>query len=194
MGDLTAPARCVLPHQQRLRCLNVGGCLHATSTIPTREDILHSSQVHRYRALHLSFIGCPILHVIGICLKTTFWRLHSIRNSFHKTFTSIRNSVHKKKCRQTHKTHNAGDIAIQEGVDAGRLRCLLTLLDIRHNCKWIAIWWISVTSAVPAKGAITKTFGDHRLQHLLDCGDVVGIGLGYIAIGSEIHNLSVEGS
>ena len=38
-------------------------------------------------------------YMLGVCLKTTFWRLNSIRNSFHKKFISIR-----KTCIQTHKT------------------------------------------------------------------------------------------
>ena len=45
-------------------------------------------------------------YMLGVCLKTTFWRFHSMRSSFHKTFISIRNSLHQKNRHiQTHKRH-----------------------------------------------------------------------------------------
>ena len=89
--------------------------------------------------LYLSFrwrIRAARSYMLGVCLKTTFWRLNSIRNSFHKKFSSIR-----KTCIQTHKTQCLRSCSI---CNPGRQCCHQGRLSLwLHKEQWPKDWhWL----------------------------------------------------
>ena len=81
-------------------------------------------------------------YMLGVCLKTTFWRLNSIRNSFHKKFISIR-----KTCIRTHKTQCWRRCSI---CNPGRHCCHQGRLSLwLHKEQWPKDWHGLPSSRTP---------------------------------------------
>ena len=81
-------------------------------------------------------------YMLGVCLKTTFWRLNSIRNSFHKKFICIR-----KTCIQTHKTQCWRRCSI---CNPGRPCCHQGRLSLwPHREQWPKDWHTLPSSRMP---------------------------------------------